>query len=130
MQVFQEPDTAGAMHGGQVELHMRLVLIPEAQEFHDHLLIVEVGEPVIGKPSLGFDTRVLFKVVIVTEVVFVEQEEYLLTAFTAKEFLLDLYRSITSFPTMVTGMLHWLTFAQQISKEKGERGDDIGQAGQ
>jgi hypothetical protein len=103
------------VHGGQVELHMRLVLIPETQEFHDHLFIVEVGEPVIGKSPLGFDARVFFEVVIITEVVFVEQEEYLLAAFTAKEFLFDLYRMITSFPTMVTGMLHWLTFAQQIS---------------
>jgi hypothetical protein len=100
-----------------------LVLIPEPQEFHDHLFIFEVGETVIGESALSLDAWIFFEIVIIAEVVFVEQEEYLFAAFTAKEFLFDLYRMITSLPTMVTGMLHWLTFARQISKENEKMGE-------
>lgn len=127
VEVFQQPDTAGAVHGRKMELNVRLVFIPESQQFQDHFFVVKVGKPVIGKPAFGLDPGIFLKIVVVAEVIFIEEEEYLFATFAAKEFLFDLYRIVTILPAMVTGMLHWFTFAGQISKENEEGGNDIGQ---
>jgi hypothetical protein len=111
-----------------MELNVRLALISETQEFQDHFLIVQVGKPAIGKPAFSLDAWIFFEIVIIAEVIFIKEEEHLFTSFTAKQFLFDLYRIVTILPTMVTGMLHWLTFAPQISKEIQKSRNDFGQA--
>jgi hypothetical protein len=115
MQVFQQPDTACAVHGWEVKLDVRLVLIAKSQQFEDHLFIIQVGKTSICEPAFGLDAGVFLEVVVIAKVILVKQQKYLFTAFATKEFLFDLDRLVTSFPAMVTRMLHWLTFARQIS---------------
>jgi hypothetical protein len=103
------------MHGWQVKLDVRLVLIAESQQFEDHLFIFQVGKTCICEPAFGLYAGVFLEVVVVAEVVLIEQQKYLLAALATEEFLFDLDRLVTSFPAMVTGMLHWLTFARQRS---------------
>ena len=95
------------MHLRQAEGDVGLCVAVELRQFVHQCGIIEIRKPPIAEPAFGFYTGILVKIVIGTEVIFIQQEVHLPAPFAAKTFIQAADRFITGIPAMVTSNLFY-----------------------
>jgi hypothetical protein len=73
MEVFQQPDTTGAVHLWKRKHHMGLAPVREPGEFSDDRFVIQVIKAIRNETTLYLQARVLVKVVIGAEIMLVQQ---------------------------------------------------------